>query len=92
MNEKRQAVDDATGEMQNAAVALIRHAHDVAAQSREAGATEIDKGWSANVRAMLPMLAKEGSKFVKASEKKEEVEKKVEEVKEEVEKKVEETK
>jgi hypothetical protein len=71
MSEKRQVLDTVTGEMQNAAIVLIRHAHAVTQESTAAGATEVDKGWSKEVRAMLPMLAKEGSKFVKESEKKE---------------------
>jgi hypothetical protein len=57
--------DKAKGIRSQAALELCRHAESVAIASRDTGATEIDKGWSANVRMMLPVLAKEGSPFVK---------------------------
>lgn len=73
MSEKRQVVDAATGEMQDAAIVLCREAEAVATASLKAGldADTIAAGWSAEVRAILPMLAKDGVTFVKPSEKKE---------------------
>jgi hypothetical protein len=72
VNEKRSVIDAATGEMQNASTALVLEAHRVAEAARAQGADgdTIAKGWSAEVRAMLPMLAVEGCTFVEESTKK----------------------
>lgn len=72
VNEKRSLIDDATGEMQSASTALVLEAHRVAEAARKQGADgdTIAKGWSAEVRAMLPMLAVEGCTFVEESTKK----------------------
>jgi hypothetical protein len=72
VNEKRSLIDSATGEMQSASTALVLEAHRVAEKAREQGADgeTIAKGWSAEVRAMLPMLAVEGCSFVEESTKK----------------------
>lgn len=68
MSEKRKVIDAATGEMADAACVLCNHAHEVATATREAGGTPSDSAWSKQVKAMLPMLAKEGSRFVKTRE------------------------
>jgi len=72
VNEKRSLIDAATGEMQSASTALVVEAHRVAEAARSQGADgdTIAKGWSAEVRAMLPMLAVEGCTFVEESTKK----------------------
>lgn len=68
MSDKRKVIDEATGQMQEAAVVLCNHAHHVAEATRAAGGTPSDSAWSKQVKAMLPMLAKEGSRFVKVTE------------------------
>ena len=56
----------ASGESKAAsALELCKLAEIAGTESRSTGATEIDKGWSAEIRAMLPSLATEGSPFVK---------------------------
>jgi len=68
MSEKRGIIDAATGDMQEAGVVLCTHAYFVAVSTRAEGGTPSDSAWTKSVRAMLPMLAKEGSRFVKVSE------------------------
>ena len=63
------AVTDQSEELaerkRTAAHRLVVHAHTVATESRKVGATDIDKGWSENIKALYPMLAKEHNRFVK---------------------------
>ena len=72
MAEKRSVIDEATGELQDSAVALCRQAEHVARVSAAEGidSDTIDAGWSAEIRALLPSLAHDGCSFVKESEKK----------------------
>ena len=68
---RSKAEADAAGETKSeAAHKLIVHAYDVAQQSRAAGATDIDKGWSKNLKALYPKLVKDGVSFIKTETKK----------------------
>ncbi len=68
MADGKTAADDASETKAGAALALVQHAHEVALASREAGATDIDRAWSKNVKALYPQMAKNGTPFVKVTE------------------------
>jgi hypothetical protein len=72
ISDKRSIIDAADGEARDASAALVIEAHRVAADAAERGADgdTIMRGWSAEVRALMPMLAADGVTFVEESEKK----------------------
>lgn len=68
MAEGSNKTESGKTESANAALELCQQAHDVAVLSAAEGCTEIEKGWTKNIKALLPNLAAEGSPFVKVTE------------------------
>jgi len=68
MSDRKALIETTTGAMQDAAVTLVLHAANVAAATREAGAeVNIADLWSATLSGLYPMLAAEGSRFIKVT-------------------------